>query len=73
MSQDKSALSIPAQIQQVTLQDINNAFAQLCFDYGALVTLSNTGNNDRFKWFAEHSTELAAVLMAMYRQNGGAK
>ena len=71
MSQNKSALSIPAQIQQVTLQDINNAFAQLCFDYGALVTIPDIGNNEKLKWFAEHSTELASLLMAIYRKNGG--
>ena len=72
MSQNKSALSIPAQTEQTILENIHTAFAQLCFDYGALVTMPNNGKNEKLKWFAEHSTELSSVLMAMYRQNGGA-
>ncbi|MEI7997636.1 MAG: hypothetical protein WCH01_22340 [Methylococcaceae bacterium] len=72
MSQDKSALSIPAQTEQeTTLENIHTAFAQLCFDYGALVTMPNHGNNDKLKWFSEHAKELSITLMAMYRQNGG--
>ena len=70
--QDKSALSISAQTEQTTLENIHTAFAQVCFDYGALVTMPNNGKNDKLKWFAEHSTELAGVLMSLYRQNGGA-
>ena len=72
MSQDKTALSIPAQTEQeITLGIINNAFAQCCFDYGALVTLPNRGSIDRFKWAAEHAAELSAAFMSMYQSKGG--
>ncbi|RIZ70195.1 MAG: hypothetical protein D0528_02275 [Methylococcales bacterium] len=68
--QDKSALSIPAQTEQeITLEKITADFAQVCFDYGALMTLSNIGKNDRFKWASEHANKLSITLMAMYRQN----
>jgi len=67
-----STINTPAQSEpEIILEQINKDFAQCCFDYGALVTLPNTGNIDRFKWAAEHAKELSITLMAAYIQHGG--
>ena len=70
MSQDKSALSIPAQTEQeTTLETLHTSFQALCFSYGSLPV--TTFHTEKFKWLAEQAVELAEVALAIHRKNNG--
>ena len=70
MLQDKSALSIPAQIEQeTTLESLHASFQQLCFAYGSLAV--TTFNTEKFKWLAQDAVAFADIALAIHRKNNG--
>ena len=60
-----------AQIEQnqtLTIDDLHQAFAEVCFYYGAInmYGMDEKAQKDRFRWFAEDSKKLADIAMQLH-------
>ncbi len=73
--------NIPAQNPEQThtqtpnLDDLNQAFAEVCFKWSCILTYDPENKdtaNSRFKWLSEEAANFAAVAMQFYSE-GGAK
>lgn len=68
MSQTNSAQNSE---QEITIQNLHEAFQQLCFSYGSLAIIKESFSKEKYKWFANELRDLADISTAIHKANGG--